>query len=443
MTAPPLTQQQRIDLRRVQVRPIVPDELDRWNMLLRAHHYRGFRTLAGQTLRYVATISDRWVALLGWQAGVLRCAARDDWIGWSGPLLAQRLHLIANNGRFLILPETSFPNLASRILSLNLRRLSADWQAAYGHPIVLAETFVEAPRFPGTCYRAANWIDVGWTRGFSRNPGGKGYTYHGERKRVLVYPLNSQAHTDLTRIPPPPYWNLPMFPATRLTRPQWEELRERLRQLPDPRSRMGRRHPSLSTLTLAIAAIVSGCKSYIAVAEWAQRLSQKQRQQIGCRYNPQTRRYEVPSETAIRRLLQAMDADTLDARLGAWFWKISGKKTIAVDGKTLKGATREDGSSVQLLSVFLHGEGAVVAQRQIAAKTNEIPEVRNLLQNLDIEGTTVTADALHTQRATATFLVEEKKAHYLFTAVKGNQKSLRDQLTCLDWRSSPPTGRKL
>ena len=193
MTAPQITEQQRMDLRSVQVRPIVPSELERWNTLLRAHHYRGFRTLAGQTLRYVATIEERWVALLGWQSGVRRCAARDDWIGWSGPLLAQRLHLIANNGRFLVLPEASFPNLASRILSLNLRRLSSDWQDAYGHPIVLAETFVEAPRFRGTCYRAANWIDVGWTRGFSRNPGGKGYTYHGQRKRVLVYPLTPQA----------------------------------------------------------------------------------------------------------------------------------------------------------------------------------------------------------------------------------------------------------
>ncbi|MGC9215178.1 ISAs1 family transposase [Acidithiobacillus sp.] len=138
------------------------------------------------------------------------------------------------------------------------------------------------------------------------------------------------------------------------------------------------------------------------------------------------------------RLLQSMDADALDATLGAWFWKISGKKkALAVDGKTLKGAVHEDGSPVQLLSALLHGEGAFVVQRGIAAKTNEIPEVRNLLQDLDIQGTTVTADALHTQRETAKFLIEEKKAHHLFTAVKGNQKSLRDELTCLDWRNSP------
>ncbi len=104
----------------------------------------------------------------------------------------QRLHLIANNARFLILPGESFPNLASRILALNLRRLSADWQAAYRHPIVLAETFVESPRFTGACYRAANWIDVGWTKGFARRPGG-GYVYHGQPKRLLLYPLQPQA----------------------------------------------------------------------------------------------------------------------------------------------------------------------------------------------------------------------------------------------------------
>lgn len=88
MTPPQLTELQRSILQRVQVRPIVPSERERWNSLLRAQHYRGFRTLAGQTLRYVATLEDRWIALLGWQAGVLHCEARDHWVGWSGGLLA-------------------------------------------------------------------------------------------------------------------------------------------------------------------------------------------------------------------------------------------------------------------------------------------------------------------------------------------------------------------
>ncbi|WP_437556795.1 transposase family protein [Acidithiobacillus sulfuriphilus] len=158
---------------------------------------------------------------------------------------------------------------------LNLRRLSADWQAVYGHPIALAETFVEAPRFTGTCYRAANWIDVGWTRGFSRNPGGKGYAYHGQRKRILLYPLYPQARADLSSFHPPVHWNLPMFPFVALKNRQLEDLHALLRRLPDTRKRLGLRHPFSAVLTIAIAAVLSGCKSYLAIAEWAGRLTQK------------------------------------------------------------------------------------------------------------------------------------------------------------------------
>ncbi|WP_231551043.1 Druantia anti-phage system protein DruA [Acidithiobacillus ferrivorans] len=110
----------------------------------------------------MVTLDDRWVALLGWQAAAYQCQARESSrSAGPGVLRRQRLHLIANNARFLILQGESFPNLVSLILALILRRLSADWQAVYRHPIVLAETFVESPRFTGACYRAANWIDVG------------------------------------------------------------------------------------------------------------------------------------------------------------------------------------------------------------------------------------------------------------------------------------------
>jgi hypothetical protein len=100
--------------------------------------------LFGKTLRYVATIEGHWLALLGWQAAALKCAARDGWIGWPRVLHYQRLHVLANNARFLILPSVGqVPNLASRVLAPNLRRLSADWQRVHGHPLLLAETFVD------------------------------------------------------------------------------------------------------------------------------------------------------------------------------------------------------------------------------------------------------------------------------------------------------------
>ena len=438
MTAPHLTDQQRADLQRIQVRPVLVEERERWNALMQAHHYRGFRTLAGRTLRYVATIDDHWVALLGWQAAALHSRARDEWIGWPLSLLRQRLHLLANNARFLLLPGESFPNLASRIMALNLRRLSADWQAVYGHPIVLAETFVEAPRFTGTCYRAANWIDVGWTKGFSRNPGGKGYAYHGQRKRILLYPLYPQARAHLSGLRPPAHWNLPMFPSVALKNAQLEDLHALLRRLPDTRSRLGTRHPFPAVLTIAIAAVLAQSKSYIAIGEWANRLTQKQLKHIKGRYNPDTKRYEVPSETTIRRVLQSANVGALDTAIGTWLMKVAGFHAIAIDGKVLKGAVRENGTQVHLLSAFVHGQGTTIAQREIAEKTNEIPELRVMLKDMDVHGQVVTADALHTQRETARFLVEEKKAHYLFTAVKGNQRKLRDSLTRLPWEDFPP-----
>ena len=93
-------------VRRVEVRPIRPDERGAWDALVAAPHYLGLRSLFGKTLRYVATVEGHWLALLGWQAAALKCAARDDWIGWPRVLHYQRLHLVANNARFLILPST-------------------------------------------------------------------------------------------------------------------------------------------------------------------------------------------------------------------------------------------------------------------------------------------------------------------------------------------------
>ena len=152
--------------------------------MVEEHHYLGLRSLFGKTLRSLAAIEGRWLALLGWQAAALKCAPRDAWIGWGRVLHYQRLHLIANNTRFLALPAGRLPNLASRVLALNLRRLSGDRQQIHGHPLLLAETFVDPARFTGTCYRAANWQAVGSTRGFARRNGHD--LAHGQPKQVLL-----------------------------------------------------------------------------------------------------------------------------------------------------------------------------------------------------------------------------------------------------------------
>ena len=115
------------------VRLIESSERSEWDKLMADQHYLGFKKLVGESLRYVAEIQGHWVALLGWSSAALQCHPRDSWIGWPQAIQWQRLHLIANNSRFLILTGIHIPNLASKTLSLNLKRLSIDWQQIYGH----------------------------------------------------------------------------------------------------------------------------------------------------------------------------------------------------------------------------------------------------------------------------------------------------------------------
>jgi hypothetical protein len=143
-------------------------------------HYLGYRTPVGENLQYVVRDrAERLLAVLVFGAAAWKCAARDRWIEWTPGQRQARLSWIANNHRFLILPSVDVRSLASHVLGRVARRIGADWQAKYGHPVVLLETFVERERFAGTCYRAAHWQALGSTCGRSRQ----------DRQRTLQVPL--------------------------------------------------------------------------------------------------------------------------------------------------------------------------------------------------------------------------------------------------------------
>jgi hypothetical protein len=162
------------------------------------------------------------------------------------------------------------------------------------------------------------------------------------------------------------------------------------------------------------------------------------RKRLRCRKNPKTGLYDAPSEPAIRRFIQAVDADAVDRAVSDWVRSTVQRGLVAsVDGKTLKGARSANGQ-VKLLSAFSPAQGAVLAQQQIPSTTNEIPVIRELLDPVPLEGTVVTADAMHTQRATADYVVEEKKADYVFT-VKDNQPSLLEAIEDLNLVVFPPS----
>jgi hypothetical protein len=141
-----------------------------FNALLEEHHYLGHRRTVGENLGYVVRDAQgREVACVLFGSAAWKCAGRDRWIGWNARRREAKLGFLTNNTRFLILPWVRVPHLASHLLGVVSRRLCADWQKKYGHPIHAVESFVERERFRGTCYRAANWVRVGETQGRTRN----------------------------------------------------------------------------------------------------------------------------------------------------------------------------------------------------------------------------------------------------------------------------------
>jgi len=158
-----------------------------WNAYIARYHYLGYCPLPGAQLRYFARTQGCTLALLGFGAAAWRLAPRDRWIGWTDHQRAHNLHLVVNNARYLILPWVQSKNLASKLLALTARRLPDDWAARYAYRPLLLETFVDANRYPGTCYRAANWTHVGTTQG--RGKLDRNHSARLPRKDIWLYPL--------------------------------------------------------------------------------------------------------------------------------------------------------------------------------------------------------------------------------------------------------------
>lgn len=168
-----------------------------WNEYIDRYHYLGYQPLRGDQLRYIGRANGHVVALPGFGAAVWKTAPRDSYIGWSVEQRKRQLHLVVNNARFLIPPWVHCKNLASRILGMAIRRLAGDWQQRYGYRPVLAETFVQIPRFRGTCYQAANWTYLGDTQGRGRLE--QDHEAKVPKKAIWVYPLAKDFRLHLCR----------------------------------------------------------------------------------------------------------------------------------------------------------------------------------------------------------------------------------------------------
>lgn len=168
--------------------PVVKKTSALWNELIDRYHYLGYRRTGGAQMRFFVHAMGQPVALLAFSAAAWRVAARDEFIGWTEDQRKSRLHLIVDNSRFLVLPWVHGKNLASRILSHAARKLPAFWQQRYNYKPLLLESFIEKQRFCGTCYKAANWLCVGQTRG--RGKWDRRYCCDKPAKTIWLYPLD-------------------------------------------------------------------------------------------------------------------------------------------------------------------------------------------------------------------------------------------------------------
>jgi predicted transposase YbfD/YdcC len=188
-----------------------------------------------------------------------------------------------------------------------------------------------------------------------------------------------------------------------------------------------------TVLTLTLTAVLAGARTLLAIAEWIQDADRDALSRLGIGADQ-----VLPSESTIRRALALLDADDLDARMGAWMavrvGQLAGQRLIAFDGKTVRGARTADGAP-HLVAAFDQSAGAVLGQLAVSSKSNEIPALRDLLDGMDITGAVITADAMHCQRETARHITG-KGAHYVLT-VKANQPTLRAACKALPWREVP------
>jgi hypothetical protein len=403
-----------------------PAEIATFDQRLDVKHYLGSTPPVGDFLRQIVERDDRPVALLVWGAAALKLKDREAWIGWSVSQRGERLKLVVQNRRFLLLhPKGKEPNLASQTLALACRELPAQWRGHFGYAPLLAETFTDPESFEGTCYRASGWEAVGQSQGHSRHRAD--YYVPNERpKRLWMKELAPKARekiravrlgeASLAALVPAPGGMLPLPALAR------RSLLEAFRHAQDPRG-TNTRFRIGPVLTLVAMALLAGARDVAQIARFATRLKPQQRAGLSLPIRKGTRRfYEVPTYSVFYQVLIRMDPEAFARQLNDWLVAQAGTlpTALCLDGKMIRDligtvtlADSESGSPVAV---------AIMDQKE-GTERSEQSAARALIESQpSLEGQTVTADPLHCQRELARAIVE-KGGEYL-TQIKGNQPNL-------------------
>jgi hypothetical protein len=352
-----------LNISQVAVRPVELQEESTFQELMEQHHYLGALPKIGNTIWYVATSNGEWLALLSFSASALKCGARDQWIGWGHRLQYDRLHLVANNSRFLILPHCHHKNLASKILSLCRRRIQNDWINRFGFPLLMMETFVDPSRFRGTIYHAANWLSIGITKGYQRTR--QGYSNTRQVPKLVFVQLLQRNGRRLLSGPTLPQQYVQGAPRMKLTAEQMRSLPGCFKTITDPRRPQGRKHSVHVVLAIAAGAVLCGMRGYKAISDWAKSLSPKARERFGCYYSH--RKESIPSESTIRNVLIRIAPVELDRALRQWNEQFAVvDDSLAIDGKTMCNALDDSGRQVHIMGVVGHQSKQSYTQKKLA-----------------------------------------------------------------------------
>jgi hypothetical protein len=430
---PVLSDEQQQVLAGVQVRLIQPEERETFDTLLIKEHYLHSARFVGEQLRYVAVHNDQWVALLAWSAAAYKLKGREEWIGWTDRQKKRRLSLVVNNSRFLILEGFHIPNLASRIMKLNVERLSADWEQAHGHAVLIAETFVDPELFRGTTYKASAWTLLGETKGFARSRRDF-YEAHDKTKQLWVRELKPGARTLLRGR------NLPAAcasceadrsPDCPQSPEEMEQMKVFFGDLPEWRQRLHSVDHSLASL-VAVTVCALLCKVCLGqrdLAAFARNLTREQMKALGFPRDRSKRihTYTPPSESTFARFVRHLNNEALQRALLRWLDHLLGKRDPVGDQVSVDGKELLNSQGLKVASAYSVIQGRWLGSAAIKADSNEIPAVQEVLRKIDLDGSLVTADALNTQSETARIVVQEKGGDYLFT-VKGNQPGVAKEV---------------
>ncbi|MBI4626547.1 MAG: ISAs1 family transposase [Verrucomicrobia bacterium] len=403
------------------------------------HHFLGAGRPVGDYLRQIVTVRGRRVALLLWGPACYALKDRDRWLGWSATQRVERLKLIVQNRRFLLLSSKGeAPNLASQTLAAAVRALPEHWQQAFGYRPLLAESFTDPEAHEGTCYRASNWEPVGWSAGYSRHRADF-YVPNERPKRLWLRELDPQArrHLRAEQLPAdcqpgviaPPSGVLPLDQSQMLS------LFEVLQRAPDPRATNVRFRIG-PVLTLIALALLAGRREIAEIARFATTLQPQQRRLLGLPRKPGTQAfYEVPTYSVFYAVLTRLDSAAFAALVHDWLQAHAGTlpQALALDGKMIRDhiglltlAQHEDGAP-QAVAVYDQKEGTPRCEQTVATA---------LLAALPaLDGKTVTANALHCQKATARVIVG--KGGDFLLQIKKNPPGLLAQAQAFDALPGP------